>query len=415
MADDAFPISPRPVRRFPSFAPAIALSATLALAACSGGTRNIQPEPNRSAAALYQAGHAALEQGDFAGAAVQFRSLETRYPNDASTPRGQLELIYAYYKQDETAAVLVTADRFIHNHPQHPNLDYVHYLRGLAVYNKAMEALGQNVAEIRPQPPLAELALNYFATLVREFPASKYREDAHNRMLRLQNGLAEFELATAKLYLSRGDYVNAALHARAVEENYPEAGAKTEATTVSGMAYRMLNLQDAPPAGAATSAVPPNSVDADIPAALPASPVEPVQSAGTAAPAPAARPEPEAAAPVTQPANPPAVAPATGAAEVQGEDWIVRQDANAYTLQLFSGGDQKALLRFVKAHPMTDLAYYETQREGYPWYSLIQGVYPGIAAARSAAAALPAGLQPWVRRLGEVQRLIAAHQAKPAE
>ena len=214
MAGDAYPPA-RPARRLPGFvrgftrgfATAIALPAaiTLGLAACSGGAKTVRPESAGAAAALYQAGHEALERGDFAGAIAQFRALETRYPGDASTPRGQLELIYAYYKQDEITAVLVAADAFIHDHPRHPNLDYVHYLRGLTTYNKAMMTLGQDVTEIRPQPPLATLALDYFTTLIREFPTSKYNEDARNRMLRLQAGLAEFELATAKLYLSRGD------------------------------------------------------------------------------------------------------------------------------------------------------------------------------------------------------------------
>jgi outer membrane protein assembly factor BamD len=427
MAGDAYPPA-RPARRLSGFArgytrgfaTAIALPAALALglAACSGGAKTIRPESDRAAAALYQGGHEALERGDFAAAVAQFRILETRYPNDASTPRGQLELIYAYYKQDETAAVLVTADRFIHDHPRHANLDYVHYLRGLATYNTAMASLGQGVTEIRPQPPLAALALDYFATLMRDFPASKYNEDAHSRMLRLQAGLAEFELATAKLYLSRGDYINAALHARAVVENYPEAGVKTEATTVSDMAYRMLNLRDMPAAGAATPTVP---EDASRPDFQPMTPAVPAASAPSVVTAPAApvpsrpeaqaQPRPEAITAASATAEPPA-APA-GEAAVQGENWIVRQDANAYTVQLLSSADQKALFRFVKAHPLTDLAIFEGRREGFPWYSLIQGAYPDLTGARSAAAALPAGLQPWIRRMGEIQMLIAS-RAKPA-
>jgi DamX protein len=122
------------------------------------------------------------------------------------------------------------------------------------------------------------------------------------------------------------------------------------------------------------------------------------------------QPRPEATA---TPATADPTAAAAGEAAVQGEDWIVRQDANAYTVQLISGADQKALLRFIKAHPLTDLAIFEGRREGFPWYSLIQGAYPDLTGARSAAAALPPGVQPWIRRMGEIQMLIA-NRARPA-
>ncbi|MGE0371169.1 MAG: SPOR domain-containing protein, partial [Gammaproteobacteria bacterium] len=82
-----------------------------------------------------------------------------------------------------------------------------------------------------------------------------------------------------------------------------------------------------------------------------------------------------------------------------------------YTLQLFSVADAEALQRFARRHALTDLAWFETRRQGFPWYSLIHGVYPDAASARAAAAALPAGInlpQPWIRRLGEIQALLPA-------
>lgn len=426
MPGDAYPVTRQPVRRLPSLLPLIALGTALALggAACSGGAANTRPAGRAPAAALYQDGHAAMERGDYAGAATSFRNLESLYPDDPATPQGQVELIYAYYKQDETASVLVTAERFIHDQPAHPNLDYVHYLRGLALFNTAMESLAQDSVEIRPRPPTADLALEYFGILLERFPASKYVDDARNRMLHLQNGLASFELATAKIYLNRGDYINAGLHARAALENYPDAGAKTEAATVANMAYRMLDLQPASPPAAAAGAFRPD-IEVAAPAAAPLTdsptviPAESRPESDTPTPAAAAPQTAQAsagpaatAAPAPSPDTADAATPAPAASPVaQREDWIARQDPRAYTLQLFSVSDHDALLAFIRAHPLDELAFFETRREGYPWYSLIRGVYPDAAAARAAAAALPAGLhlpQPWIRRLGEIQALIAA-------
>jgi len=390
--------------------PAIALCAALALGvvACSGGAANTRPAAQPTAAEIYQAGHAAMEQEDYAGAAASFRRLESLYPGDPNTLQGQVELVYAYYRQGETASVLVNAERFILEQPAHPSLDYVHYLRGLAMYNKAMEALASVSVVIRPRPPTADLALEYFSILLQSFPASKYAEDARNRIVHLQNALAAFELATAKIYLNRGDYINAGLHARAALENYPDAGVKTEAATVANMAYRMLDLQPPPP-------LPPG-----VAAAADASRPDAGIGAPAAAPAPRIEAEPATAEPVPAAASaalPAEPAPAATAL-TQREDWIAQQNPDAYTLQLFSVSDREALLAFVRAHPLGELAWFETRREGYPWYSLIHGVYTDAAAARAAAAALPAELnlpQPWIRRLGDIQAAIAAQGAQAAQ
>ncbi|MCC6302544.1 MAG: outer membrane protein assembly factor BamD [Gammaproteobacteria bacterium] len=419
MPGDAYP-DPRRIPRRPPFPiPAFVLLTALALgvAAC-GGTAHTRPDATSDAAALYQAGHAAMQQEDYAGAVRQFLRLESLYPEDPNAQQGQVELIYAYYKQGDVASVLMSSDRLIRERPDHPNLDYVYYLRGLAMFNQAQEALAQEQVEIRPRPPTADLALEYFGALIERYPGSKYAGDARARVLHLQNGLAAFEVTTAKIYINHGDYVNAGLHARAALENYPDSGTQTEAAAVANIAYRMLDLQRGQsPTGAPTPALP---VRPDIAAhdtapdggetrtvATPPPQETRTADAATAptatddAPAPAA-PQQEAA------GSPPPGAP-------QGADWIARQPPEAYTLQLFSVADLAAVRRFARAHPLDGLAWFETRREGYPWYSMIRGVYPDAASARAAAAALPEALrlQPWIRRLGDIQALIETETPAP--
>ena len=50
--------------------------------------------------------------------------------------QAQLELIYAYYKNVEPEAAKASAERFIRLHPQHANVDYAYYLKGLASFDQ---------------------------------------------------------------------------------------------------------------------------------------------------------------------------------------------------------------------------------------------------------------------------------------
>ena len=41
-------------------------------------------------------------------------------------------MAYAYYRDNEPLSAVAACDRFIKLHPQHPNVDYAYYLKGLA-------------------------------------------------------------------------------------------------------------------------------------------------------------------------------------------------------------------------------------------------------------------------------------------
>ena len=84
---------------------------------------------------FYEAGKQDLEDGDYKGAIAFFEALEARYPYGRYSQQAQLEVAYAHYKEDDQAAAVVAANRFIKLHPNHPNVDYAYYIKGLASFN----------------------------------------------------------------------------------------------------------------------------------------------------------------------------------------------------------------------------------------------------------------------------------------
>jgi outer membrane protein assembly factor BamD len=95
-----------------------------------------------SAARLYSEAKSALEVRDYEKAVKLYEKLEARYPYGRYAQQAQIEIAYAYYKDGEIESAVAAADRFIKLHPNHPSVDYVYYLKGLANFNDDLGILG---------------------------------------------------------------------------------------------------------------------------------------------------------------------------------------------------------------------------------------------------------------------------------
>ena len=83
---------------------------------------------------MYEEAQRYLRNGNFDLAVRTLQLLESRYPFGKYAEQAQLELVYAHYNAYEHEAAVEAADRFIRLHPQHPNVDYAYYMKGLSAY-----------------------------------------------------------------------------------------------------------------------------------------------------------------------------------------------------------------------------------------------------------------------------------------
>src|SRR6266849_7279898 len=111
----------------------VALFALL-LAACSFVDKH-DPTAGYSAEKLYREAKDALEGGQYDLAIKRYEMLEARLLYGRYSQQGQLEIAYAYYKQNEQASAVAATERFVKLHPNHPNVDYAHFLKGLVYFN----------------------------------------------------------------------------------------------------------------------------------------------------------------------------------------------------------------------------------------------------------------------------------------
>jgi outer membrane protein assembly factor BamD len=221
------------------------LIATLAfVAACSSNKPEV--DENLSESELYQQAQEDLSSNSYNNAIAKLKALESRYPFGRYAEQAQLELIYAYYKNVEPEAAKSAAERFIRLHPQHANVDYAYYLKGLAAFDQDRGLIARFIPLdlTKRDPGAARDSYNEFAQLTSRYPNSRYAPDAKARMVYLRNLLAAYEIHAGRYYLTRQAYVAAANRGRYVVENFQETPAVADGLALMVEAYQRLELND---------------------------------------------------------------------------------------------------------------------------------------------------------------------------
>ena len=195
---------------------------------------------------FYRDAQRLLRSGNYQQAIGQLELLEARFPFGRYAEQAQLELVYARYMSFDLDGANDAADRFIRLHPQHSNIDYAFYIKGLSnssMNEGLMDRLFTTDASKRDMEP-ARLAYADFGQLLARYPNSQYAPDTTQRMVYLRNVLARHEIAVADYYLRRAAYVAAANRARYVLEIYPQSEATPDALLVLVEANYKLGLED---------------------------------------------------------------------------------------------------------------------------------------------------------------------------
>lgn len=185
-----------------------------------------------------------MRSGGYDRAIELFEKLESRYPFGTYAQQAQMEIAYAYYRQDDQPQALAAVERFIKLHPDHPNVDYMYYLRGLINFN-GQKSIFDFISHQDPterDPKAAREAFDAFKQLTEKFPNSKYAPDAAARMVYLVNAMAQYDVHVANYYYRRGAYLAAANRAQDAIKNYQGAPAVEQALYLLMKSYDALNL-----------------------------------------------------------------------------------------------------------------------------------------------------------------------------
>ena len=222
----------------------LSLLIALLLSGCSiFGTPEEEDIPEQQ---LWEQASQYLKDNNYELAAQKLEQLESRYPFGRYSEQAQLELIWAYHKQSKADEAVAAADRFIRLHPQHENIDYAYYLRGLTHFLEDQSFLNRFLPTDMSMrdPGAARDSFDDFSLLLERYPSSQYAPDARKRMIFLRNQLASYEIHVARYYIRRGAFVAATNRGRYVVENFPQTPAVADALAVMVTGYTELGLKE---------------------------------------------------------------------------------------------------------------------------------------------------------------------------
>jgi outer membrane protein assembly factor BamD len=227
---------------------ALSLGVASAFVGCSSNPSKkevVDKGPQSSEQVYFEKAQKSLERNQYTDAVKSLEALDTYYPTGQYTQQAQLELLYAKFKQKDYEGTIALAERFIRLNPQHPNVDYAYYVRGVANMEMNYDSLIRytSLQQSHRDVSYVKVAYQNFVDLIRRFPSSQYSVDAAQRMKFIGQELAESEMNAARFNIERKAWLAAAERAQWVIEHYPQTPQTPEALATLAYSYQKLGDQ----------------------------------------------------------------------------------------------------------------------------------------------------------------------------
>ena len=184
----------------------------------------------------YNAGVAALEQGDVLYATKKFNEAELLYPQSDWAPQASLMASYAYFKEGYYSNSVSELKRFLKVYPKHQNLNYVYYLLAMNYYESIVD-------EKKDLRPLNE-AKKYFNLLIKKYPDTDYALDGQYKLELIDDMLAAKEMYIARHYIKKEKWIAALNRLKFIINNYDKTIYVEEALHRLVEIYYIIGLED---------------------------------------------------------------------------------------------------------------------------------------------------------------------------
>ncbi|AKC32439.1 outer membrane protein assembly factor BamD [Candidatus Pantoea carbekii] len=205
------------------------------------------PLPKMLPSEIYETAQKKLQANNFQDAITQLEILNNRYPFGPYSQQVQLDLIYAYYKNNNFSLAQTVIKNFIHLNSTHANIDYVIYMKGLinmTLDQKIFWSILKIVDSSDRDSKYALDAWHDFLELLRKYPKSYYAADAYKRLIYLKERIAKYELQVVEFYINHRAYIAAVKRVESMLKNYPDTLSTYKALPLMEHAYYHLKMPE---------------------------------------------------------------------------------------------------------------------------------------------------------------------------
>ena len=141
----------------------------------------------------------ALNEGDVLYAAKKFNEVEILFPQSDLASKSNLMAAYAYYSQDYYYDTIEELKIFIRKYPNHKNIDYAHYLTGIAYYDQIVDEKKDLNSVLK--------AKEKFEFVVKEYPNTDYAIDSKFKIDLVNDILASKEIYLGRYYFQKKKWI----------------------------------------------------------------------------------------------------------------------------------------------------------------------------------------------------------------
>ena len=223
---------------------ALSLGLAATFVGCSSNPKKdvVDKGPQSSEQIYYDKAQKALDRKQYSEAAKSLEALDTYFPTGQYSQQAQLDLLYTKFMQKDYEGSIALAERFIRLNPQHPNVDYAYYVRGVSNMEQNYEGLLRYTSLQQSHRDVSYLKVAYqnFVDFIRRFPSSEYAVDAAQRMKFINQELAESEMNAARFNVKRKAWLAAVERSQWVVEHYPQTPQIPEALATVAYGYEKL-------------------------------------------------------------------------------------------------------------------------------------------------------------------------------
>lgn len=223
---------------------ALSLGLVATFVGCSSNPKKdvVDTGPQSTEQIYYDKAQKALDRRQYSEAAKSLEAIDTYFPTGQYSQQAQLELLYTKFKQNDYEAAIAMAERFIRLNPQHENVDYAYYVRGVANMELNYSGLLRYTSLQQSHRDVSYLKIAYqnFVDFIRRFPSSQYAVDAAQRMKFIGQELAESEMNAARFNIKRKAWLAAIERSQWVVEHFPNTPQIPEALATMAYGYKKL-------------------------------------------------------------------------------------------------------------------------------------------------------------------------------